>query len=224
MVWELCGPTVWMRGGSGTVWKGNKISTGRCKARGPSGVTAPSAGCPVWAACLSAPGTPGQPCGTLVQARLAVKFWEISWCCLDLLAFPGGQKRQEGHLFVPVWALGAWLCLPNTRIRLGNSANKTKAPGQLPRVFKGTEAGDVHVDTAHVKRDRGRARQPEASVARPDPAAPSQAQHRSKHLRTLASVFQKMAPIMPIKEQVRGGGRLSSPRSPLTFWPWALFC
>lgn len=93
---------------------------------------------------------------------------------LGPLEFPGGHERQDAHLLLRVWAPGAYLWLLNAGVRLGNSASKTKATGQRPRVFKvpGTEAGDVHADMPRVKQDQARASQSEASVARSHPRAP----------------------------------------------------
>lgn len=60
-----------------------------------------------------------------------------------------GSQEPRGPLFLPCLDSRSLTLFLNASIRLGNSANKTKAPCQLPRVCKmpSTEPRGEHVDT-----------------------------------------------------------------------------
>ena len=60
-----------------------------------------------------------------------------------------GSQEARGPLFLPCLDSRSLTLFLNTSIRLGNSANKTNAPGQLPSVYKmpSTEPRGENVDT-----------------------------------------------------------------------------
>lgn len=136
------------------------------------------------------------------STSMGSEMWGASHAALRSTGVPWGSEEARGPS-VSLWPPRALLCLLNANNRLGNSAKKTKASGQLPGCFKSqAQRQEMGMRQAHVKQTR-KSKPAEPWVATSDPKAPGP-QDSTSRSHTSANFFQKMTPIM-FKKRRRWG-------------------